>query len=170
MHLRSVLALRTSHGHSLRFWVILRRSYMSERICGGYGSGRLLVDITRVTDRVCTYLPIHSGRQKLNLLARACLVPAQLQFSAMPLNPGISPPHKDPRGARPGATLGTGVSRTYFHNNVTNPAYPPRPVPGSVIDLDIVQDYCEFSTNQVWPLKLFSSVRSCLTSSDLNSM
>src|SRR5258708_18392081 len=110
MHLRSVLALRTSHGHSLRFWVILRRSYMSERICGGYGSGRLLVDITRVTDKGCTYLSIHSGRQKLNRLAPACLVPAQLQFSAMPLNPGISPPHQEPILASPGATLATGGS------------------------------------------------------------
>ncbi|KAF8343171.1 uncharacterized protein EI90DRAFT_836764 [Cantharellus anzutake] len=82
-------------------------------------------------------------------------IPSQLQFSTPPLNPGIPPPQKDPRGAKYGATsVGTGVSRSYFHNNVTSPAYPPRPVPGSVIDLDIVQEYCEFRKSQY--------VRDCL--------
>lgn len=36
-----------------------------------------------------------------------------------------------------------------------NLAYPPRPVPGSVADLDVIMDHCDFSQGKVSILLLF---------------
>ncbi|KAH8923055.1 hypothetical protein BT69DRAFT_186925 [Atractiella rhizophila] len=45
--------------------------------------------------------------------------------------------------------------KTFAPQNASQaPAYPPRPFPNSILDLDIVMDYCDFSTNQY--------VRDCL--------
>ncbi|OAV96889.1 hypothetical protein PTTG_26179 [Puccinia triticina 1-1 BBBD Race 1] len=46
-----------------------------------------------------------------------------------------------------------------YHHDQTSPKspplpYPPRPIPNAIIDLDVVMDYCDFSTNQY--------VRDCL--------
>ncbi|KAF8314986.1 hypothetical protein DL93DRAFT_2097006 [Clavulina sp. PMI_390] len=81
-------------------------------------------------------------------------LPQQLNFPNLPYNPGISKPQEVLNAIPQGSTIGTGVSRTYYHANVTNPPYPPRPIPGSIIDLDKVQEYCSFTTKQY--------VRDCL--------
>ena len=48
-------------------------------------------------------------------------------------------------------TRGTGAKRIYLdiQSSPENSAYPPRPVPGSVADLDIVMDHCDFSEKKV---------------------
>ncbi|KAF7346841.1 hypothetical protein MSAN_01823300 [Mycena sanguinolenta] len=53
-------------------------------------------------------------------------------------------------------TLGAGPKRLYPDIQSTPPhvSYPPRPLPGSVTDLDIVMKYCDFSTGKY--------VRDCL--------
>ncbi|KAH8102530.1 hypothetical protein BXZ70DRAFT_890445 [Cristinia sonorae] len=53
-------------------------------------------------------------------------------------------------------TLGTGSSRVYLDIQSTPPdvAYPPRPVQGSIADMDIVMRHCDFSDNKY--------VRDCL--------
>lgn len=44
-----------------------------------------------------------------------------------------------------------GAKRVYLdlQAKLPNVAYPPRPVPGSVADLDVIMDYCDFSQNKV---------------------
>jgi hypothetical protein len=71
-------------------------------------------------------------------------VPAALHFDSLPLNPGLSRPQGRVKFVAQGYTIGTGVSREYYHANTTNLVYPPRPTPGSVLDLDVIQDYCAF--------------------------
>ena len=73
-----------------------------------------------------------------------------------PHNPALSPRRAvtvPPRFRGPIATdtLGLGPKRVYpdivrDHNNV---AYPPRPIPGSVADLDVIMDHCDFTHNKV---------------------
>jgi DDB1- and CUL4-associated factor 13 len=70
-----------------------------------------------------------------------------------PLNPAL-PPRKvakipsrfRPPGAAVGETVGHGPQRVYLDVQARPPdvAYPPRPVPGSVADLDIIMDLCEY--------------------------
>lgn len=54
------------------------------------------------------------------------------------------------------ATIGTGPTRVYFAPQAPprNLAYPPRPEPGSMADLDKITQYCDFDTKQY--------VRDCL--------
>ncbi|KAI0274752.1 glycosyltransferase family 32 protein [Gloeopeniophorella convolvens] len=80
-----------------------------------------------------------------------------------PLNPAL-PPRKvakipsryRPPGAAVSETIGHGPKRVYLDIEARPPktAYPPRPVPGSVADLDIVMDLCDFSASKY--------VRDCL--------
>ncbi|THH01329.1 hypothetical protein EW026_g1363 [Hermanssonia centrifuga] len=53
-------------------------------------------------------------------------------------------------------TVGVGPKRVYLdlHSHPPNVAYPPRPVPGSVADMDVIMDHCDFSTGKY--------VRDCL--------
>lgn len=48
-------------------------------------------------------------------------------------------------------TNGLGPQRVYLDMQPSKPniAYPPRPVPGSVADLDIIMNNCDFSEGQV---------------------
>ena len=48
-------------------------------------------------------------------------------------------------------TRGVGASRIYLDVQAkpSDVAYPPRPVPGSVADLDVVMQHCDFSLNKV---------------------
>jgi hypothetical protein len=74
-------------------------------------------------------------------------------MTVSPLNPAL-PPRKvakipsrfRPPGAAVGETTGHGPKRVYLDIQARPPdvAYPPRPVPGSVADLDIIMDLCEF--------------------------
>lgn len=81
-------------------------------------------------------------------------VPQELKFLVTPRNPGLpttSGYRRTPLGAFANSTRGTGAKRTYL--NITtqsrNVAYPPRPVPGSVADLDVIMDHCDFSNKKV---------------------
>lgn len=49
------------------------------------------------------------------------------------------------------STRGTGSKRVYLdiQSRPPNLAYPPRPVPGSIADLDIVMDHCDFTYGKV---------------------
>ncbi len=48
-------------------------------------------------------------------------------------------------------TTGVGQRRIYLdiQSRPPNVAYPPRPVPGSIADLDIVMEHCDFSEKKV---------------------
>ena len=75
------------------------------------------------------------------------------------VNPALPPPKKPtlPSRFRPPpkstvtTTKGIGSKRVYLDIQARPPnvAYPPRPVPGSVIDLDIIMDNCDFSEGKV---------------------
>jgi WD repeat and SOF domain-containing protein 1 len=90
-----------------------------------------------------------------------------------PLNPAL-PPRKvakipsrfRPPGAAISETVGHGPKRVYLDIQARPPnvAYPPRPVPGSVADLDIVMNFCDYSTAKVVPTSL------CPSSPFLNHM
>ncbi|KAG6334497.1 hypothetical protein ID866_4592 [Astraeus odoratus] len=91
-------------------------------------------------------------------------IPEQIGMTEPPLNPAL-PPRKAPTlpsrfrpppGPVSTTTRGDGPRRVYLdiQSQPPNVAYPPRPVPGSVADLDIVMDNCDFSQNKY--------VRDCL--------
>jgi WD repeat and SOF domain-containing protein 1 len=94
------------------------------------------------------------------LLLRFASVPEQIGFTSLVSNPGLPPPRTIGSWNLPAAvarkggfTVGTGAPRTYFHREnqtARQVAYPPRPVSGSVADLDVVMDYCDFSTQKVY--------------------
>jgi hypothetical protein len=48
-------------------------------------------------------------------------------------------------------TIGVGPERIYqvLRANLPNTAYPPRPIPGSIADLDKIMQYCDFNTGRV---------------------
>lgn len=86
-------------------------------------------------------------------------VPEQIGLTEPPLNPAL-PPRKAPSlpsrfrpppGPVSTTTRGDGPRRVYLdiQSQPPNVAYPPRPVPGSVADLDTVMDHCDFSQNKV---------------------
>uniref|UniRef100_A0A0W0EX54 Glycosyltransferase family 32 protein n=1 Tax=Moniliophthora roreri TaxID=221103 RepID=A0A0W0EX54_MONRR len=81
------------------------------------------------------------------------ILPKQLEFTSSPENPSLPPrsPIGDPHG-----TIGVGPKRVYLdmQSDAQNLAYPPRPRPGSVADLDIIMQHCDFSINRY--------VRDCL--------
>ena len=88
-------------------------------------------------------------------------VPDQLRLKTAPENPALprrrmsEPPHQNPYAT---VTRGTGAKRIYLdiQSSPENSAYPPRPVPGSVADLDIVMDHCDFSKKKVYCDTLYS--------------
>ncbi|KAL4070856.1 hypothetical protein J3A83DRAFT_4245942 [Scleroderma citrinum] len=91
-------------------------------------------------------------------------IPEQIGLTEPPLNPAL-PPRKAPSlpsrfrpppGPVSTTTRGDGPRRVYLdiQSQPPNVAYPPRPVPGSVADLDTVMDHCDFSQNKY--------VRDCL--------
>ncbi|KAH9937185.1 uncharacterized protein B0H18DRAFT_969493 [Fomitopsis serialis] len=83
-------------------------------------------------------------------------LPKQLGLSAPPYNPAL-PAKKSAtipsRYRSPTATdtIGTGSKRVYLDIQAKHPnvAYPPRPVSGSVADLDAVMEHCEFPKKYV---------------------
>jgi len=90
-------------------------------------------------------------------------VPEQIGLTSAPLNPALPPRRaptipsrfRPPPGPVVTTTRGDGPRRVYLDvQNSLEVAYPPRPVPGSVSDLDIVMDNCDFSQNKY--------VRDCL--------
>ncbi|KAJ7487485.1 glycosyltransferase family 32 protein [Mycena galericulata] len=87
-------------------------------------------------------------------------IPEQLGLKTMLDNPALPPkrtslPHRfrAPTGPNIVATRGRGPKRVYLDLQ-TNAPYPQRPPPGSVADLDIVMEHCDFSEKKY--------VRDCL--------
>ncbi|KII93859.1 hypothetical protein PLICRDRAFT_171565 [Plicaturopsis crispa FD-325 SS-3] len=91
-------------------------------------------------------------------------IPEQIGLTSSPMNPAL-PPRKAPTiplrfRPPPGPiltnTLGAGPKRVYLdiQSQPPNVAYPPRPVPGSVADLDVIMEHCDFSQQKY--------VRDCL--------
>lgn len=86
----------------------------------------------------------------------AFAVPDEIRLGVQPLNPGI-PPAKYQRksatslGYRSPSTIGTGSKRNYINIEAQSPniAYPPRVPPGSVADLDVIMENCDFSQQKV---------------------
>ncbi|KAK1232320.1 hypothetical protein PQX77_004571 [Marasmius sp. AFHP31] len=80
-------------------------------------------------------------------------IPKQLEFVPSPENPSLPPRSAvgDPYG-----TIGVGPKRVYLDmkSSAGNIPYPPRPMPGSVADLDIIMQHCDFATGKY--------VRDCL--------
>src|SRR6266478_5726434 len=86
-------------------------------------------------------------------LTHCILVPKPIGLTVPPPNPAL-PPRKvakipsrfRPPGAAVSETLGHGSKRVYLDVQARPPnvAYPPRPFLGSVADLDIIMDLCEF--------------------------
>ncbi|GJE91425.1 hypothetical protein PsYK624_075750 [Phanerochaete sordida] len=88
-------------------------------------------------------------------------IPEQVGLLNPPRNPALSarralslPPRF--RGPIATDTLGLGPKRVYpdIRRQPPSVAYPPRPIPGSVADLDVIMDHCDFSTGKY--------VRDCL--------
>jgi hypothetical protein len=91
-------------------------------------------------------------------------VPLQIGLTESPKNPGIPKdktlnlPTLPERFRSPSlriggieSTAGAGPTRVYLDIQVQPPdvAYPPRPVAGSIADLDIVMDNCDFGRSKV---------------------
>jgi WD repeat and SOF domain-containing protein 1 len=86
-------------------------------------------------------------------------VPTNIGLTEPILNPAVPlqpPTYKPSRFRGPGADIvtearGAGPKRVYLdiQSQPPNVAYPPRPVPGSVADLDHVMKHCDFSKGKV---------------------
>lgn len=91
-------------------------------------------------------------------VTRMVLVPENLRLRSVPDNPSL-PPRKasipsrfrPPPGPITTTTNGIGPRRVYLDIQSQPPdvAYPPRPVPGSIADLDVVMEHCDFSEKKV---------------------
>jgi len=84
-------------------------------------------------------------------------IPEQIGFTAPILNPALAParahtvisPFTPPHDPVITTSRGVGPQRTYhivqsLSQDLDTVAYPPRPIPGSVADLDIIRDRCNF--------------------------
>ncbi|OBZ79609.1 hypothetical protein A0H81_00849 [Grifola frondosa] len=86
-------------------------------------------------------------------------IPRQIGLKSLLRNPAL-PPNKtavnSPSSDVVTNTIGTGLERIYpdVGNRFPDNALPPRPIPGSIIDLDILLENCDFDTNKY--------VRDCL--------
>lgn len=91
-------------------------------------------------------------------------IPEQIGFTSAILNPALPPakahtlisPFTPPPGPVTTITRGVGPRRTYLENQKQSigAAYPPRPISGSIADLDIILEQCNFSEGKY--------VRDCL--------
>ncbi|GAW06066.1 glycosyltransferase family 32 protein [Lentinula edodes] len=75
-------------------------------------------------------------------------VPQQIGLKEV-LNPGL-PPRQTDSEARGQVIQGTGFLRVYpeiQHGNLSI-AFPPRPAPGSIADMDVVMRHCDFSNQK----------------------
>ena len=85
-------------------------------------------------------------------------VPEAIGFSSAIQNPALPPrkaarlpPRLRPASKSITSTSGIGPRRVYLNiqSSGSEESHPPRPVAGSIADLDIVMKHCDFSTNQV---------------------
>jgi WD repeat and SOF domain-containing protein 1 len=81
------------------------------------------------------------------------LVPEEIQLRFPIENPALPPQLVSNYPSETYATTsrGTGPRRSYFdlRSVPAKAGFPPRPVPGSVVDLDIVMQHCAFERNKV---------------------
>ena len=129
--------------------------YLGERSCREYGNGKSRAGISPVVRKV-----------RIGLSYLVCLsdhlffaVPEQIGFTSVQTNPALPPRNKptipsrfrQPLGPIITDTVGTGSKRVYLDIKSSPPdvAYPPRPVPGSVADLDVIMEHCDFSEGKV---------------------
>ncbi|KIY62073.1 hypothetical protein CYLTODRAFT_384089 [Cylindrobasidium torrendii FP15055 ss-10] len=82
-------------------------------------------------------------------------LPAELGFNSRTPNPAL-PSRRGTLDVNSTTANGVGPKRVYLDLTKQRPdvAYPPRPVPGSVVDLDIIHRHCDFSDGRF--------VRDCL--------
>jgi DDB1- and CUL4-associated factor 13 len=81
-----------------------------------------------------------------------------INLNKPPRNPSLPPVDLPPLRFRPPPgpvatnTIRTGPKRVYLdiQSRPPNVAYPPRPVPGSVADLDVIMEHCDFSQRKVF--------------------
>lgn len=86
-------------------------------------------------------------------------MPEQIGLTTPLVNPALPPRRESnvpirfrpPPGPIVTNTLGAGPKRVYLDIQAIPPnvAYPPRPVPGSVADMDIIMQNCDFSQQKV---------------------
>ncbi|KAH8829104.1 hypothetical protein DL96DRAFT_1596660 [Flagelloscypha sp. PMI_526] len=87
-------------------------------------------------------------------------IPKQIGLHSAPQNPAIpkrrSTPSRFRQPVEDTETYGVGAKRVYLDIQAQPPnvAYPPRPVPGSIVDMDVVMKHCDFSKDKY--------VRDCL--------
>lgn len=92
-----------------------------------------------------------------NWLIEMRVVPMQIGLNLNPLNPTLDPRKNKPARFRPPPsladmeTLGVGPERVYLDipSPIANLVYPPRPIPGSIIDLDIIMEHCDYDQQKV---------------------
>ncbi|KAI0375296.1 hypothetical protein BV20DRAFT_960400 [Pilatotrama ljubarskyi] len=82
-------------------------------------------------------------------------IPTDIGFTTPPSNPALpsSAALKSPTASDGGIvtyTVGTGAERIYpeIKNRLPEFGHPPRPIPGSVADLDIILENCDFDTGK----------------------
>ncbi|KAI8980720.1 hypothetical protein BD414DRAFT_420375 [Trametes punicea] len=82
-------------------------------------------------------------------------IPTEIGFTAPPSNPALpaSAAFKAPAGSDGRVvthTVGTGAERIYpeVKNRPPEFGHPPRPIPGSIIDLDVIFENCDFSSGK----------------------
>ncbi|THV07675.1 hypothetical protein K435DRAFT_772530 [Dendrothele bispora CBS 962.96] len=89
-------------------------------------------------------------------------LPFQLGFETPPNNPALPSRRRpivheeSPNSISASTTHGIGPKRIYLdiQSHSANIAYPPRPVPGSIADMDIIMEHCDYSQRKY--------VRDCL--------
>ncbi|TBU45217.1 hypothetical protein BD309DRAFT_956637 [Dichomitus squalens] len=82
-------------------------------------------------------------------------IPVEMAFTAPPKNPALpASVSLKPPAFREGSvvqyTIGTGAERIYpeVRNRPPDPWHPPRPIPGSIADLDKILEQCDFSAGK----------------------
>ena len=87
-------------------------------------------------------------------------VPIEMGFTAPPRNPALpasvnlKPPKFQEGSSVVQYTIGTGAERIYPgpRNQASDFGHPPRPIPGSIADLDKILEQCDFGTGKVCAL------------------
>jgi hypothetical protein len=111
--------------------------------------------------RLATFLTTPNTSGPLTILSP--LVPAKLALKQSPENPALPPrkiatlpsrfrpPPELELGVTTTPTIPVGAKRIYLEiqSQYPNVAYPPRPVPGSIVDFDIIMQHCDFSEKKV---------------------
>lgn len=116
----------------------LRQIWVDEIQAGHYPSSRKLPESLQFDEYIEN--PALPPFQYLAPIVQSHIItPSDTFASPYPLNNSVVP---------------LGPERYYYHRDSQGSAYPPRPIPYSALDLDVVMEHCDFSTQQY--------VRDCL--------